>query len=63
MKFAHFTSPDGKKVGINPDHVVSDRDAEPGVDAPGAKCVMTESSGFQAVKETCAEVEKKLESD
>ena len=63
MKFVHFTSPDGKKVGINSDHVISDRDAEPGVDAPGAKCVMTETSGLQAVKETCAEVEKKLEGD
>ena len=63
MKLVHFTSPDGKKVGINPNQVVSDRDAEPGVDAPGAKCVMTETSGLQAVKETCAEVEKKLQSD
>ena len=63
MKFVHFTSPDGKKVGINPNQVVSDRDAEPGIDAPGAECVMTETSGFQAVKETCAEVEKKLQSD
>jgi hypothetical protein len=63
VKFAHFTRPDGKKVGINPDLVVSDRDAEPGVDAPGAECVMTVASGFQAVKETCAEVERELESD
>lgn len=63
MKFAHFTSPDGEKIGINPDQVVADRDARPGVDAPGAECVMIETTGIQAVKETCAEVEEKLEND
>ncbi len=61
MKFTHLTAPDGAKVGVNPDQVVADRPAKPGVDAPGAACVLTETSGFQAVTETCAEAEEKLE--
>jgi hypothetical protein len=61
VKFVHLTAPNGKKVGVNPDQVVSDHEAQPGVDAPGAQCVLTETSGFQAVKETCAEAEKDLE--
>jgi len=63
MKLVHFTAPNGDVVPINPDDVASLRPArEAQGDHPGAKTVIVlASGGWQAVRETEADVEAKLE--
>ena len=60
MKWPHFTTPAGKMVPINPDHVETVRDALPGEYAATGRTVIVMANGYQVVRESRAEVEKKL---
>ena len=60
MKFVHFTAPNGRVVSVKADDVESFREPAPGEAAPEAKTLIIMVSGFQAVRETLAEVEQKL---
>ena len=61
MKFAHFTTPDGRDVPVNPNLVADVIEAPPGQYDPRARAAIMLVQGVQAVRETKAEVLKRLE--
>ena len=63
MKFVRFTTPDGHEVKVNPNLVADVEDNDGGEYDSRAKAVIMLVQGFQAVRETKAEVLKALERD
>lgn len=61
MKFVHFTAPDGAVVPVNPAQVADIKAPEAGVYDPRGRAVIVLAGGYQVVRETPEEVEKKLE--
>jgi hypothetical protein len=60
MKLVAFTAPDGTGAEINPDQVADVVDAPPGEYDPRAKTLITLANGFRGVRESRAEVVRKL---
>lgn len=60
MGWPRFTRPDGVEVAINPANVAEVRAPLPSEMEPRAKAVIVLNSGFQAVRESVADVERAL---
>jgi hypothetical protein len=60
LTFIHFTGPDGHTVSLAPAQIVDLREPLPHEMSPTTKTVIVTLSGFQAVRESMAEIEAKL---
>lgn len=60
MKLVEFTAPDGATDMVNVDQVVDVKHPDPGVYEAHVRGVIFLTNGFRAVRETPAEIFKKL---